>query len=147
MKSSLLTRSRRMPRNPLSSSLTALCSPHILQPHWSYFRAFRVFFTVPSSDRNLPSCPQILRLGPVSLLFPDMGILLLAFWSHTEWKWPGESCFCGCETTFSFCSFRCPRVLEPLGLYFSRECTASPPGEMGGSVVSTSHTRLETKLL
>ena len=75
-----------MPRDPLSASLTALCSPPILQPHWSCFRAFRVFFTVPSSDRNLPSCPQILHLGPVSLLFTDMGILLLAFWSRMEGK-------------------------------------------------------------
>lgn len=79
-----------------------------LRPQWSCFRAFRVFFTIPSSDRNLPSCPQILHLGPVSLLFPDKGVLLLAFWSHVEWKWPGESCCCRQEPTFSFCSFRCP---------------------------------------
>lgn len=121
-----------------------LCPPPILKPHWSCFHAFRVFFTVPSSDRNQPSGPQMLHWGPVSLLFPDTGILLLAFWSHMEWRWPGESCCCGHEPTFYFCCWRCPRVSEPLGLSFPRECTSSLPGGGGGPSSAISLLRVHT---
>lgn len=64
-------------------------------------------------------------------------------WSESD---QGNPAAAGVNLHSVFALSAAPQVSEPLGLHSSRECTASRLGELGGSVVSTPHRRLETKL-